>query len=542
MAVGSLDGLTKSYFDLRWHLDPVGASQSGLPAHDGRLGRFGKGTLTPHLAAMKSLTLALEEVATDGVDEEIDRTALLNDLRVTQNRFEKERPQTRNPEFWLSHLLNGLYLLLARRDRPDAHRALALTERLEEVPAFLDDARATLTDPVRVYCETGRQMTAGGLALVREAGVTISRLGAQDGLSSERVMAALDGARAALESFDKDLDRWTDSGSDEFALGEDAFNFRLHYEHVLRDTAPELWRYGHRLKEEIEADLTERAKRLDGNRSWREVIARLREEHPPAGELVPFYGKAMERARKFVETRKIAPLPAGTLEVVMTPEFLRPLVPFAAYEAPGTFSADRNGWFYVTPPDSGLPPAQQERVLRDHGCKWEVSGVTVHEGYPGHHLHIMHAQEQPSPIRKLILSPLTLEGWALYCEEMMAEEGFYDREEERFFQRVHLLWRALRVLLDVGLHTRGMTFEQAVDQIVATFGVERSNAEAEVRRYCAWPAYQICYAVGRREILSLRDDFKLAKGRAYTLNAFHEAIFSYGALPVSLIRWGLGLA
>lgn len=125
---------------------------------------------------------------------------------------------------------------------------------------------------------------------------------------------------------------------------------------------------------------------------------------------------------------------------------------------------------------------------------------------------------------------------------MMAEEGFYDREEERFFQRVHLLWRALRVLLDVGLHTRGMTFEQAVDQIVATFGVERSNAEAEVRRYCAWPAYQICYAVGRREILSLRDDFKLAKGRAYTLNAFHEAIFSYGALPVSLIRWGLGLA
>ncbi|HYK10311.1 MAG TPA: DUF885 domain-containing protein [Gemmatimonadales bacterium] len=539
MAVGSLDGLTKSYFDLRWHLDPVGASQSGIPAHDGRLGRFGKATLTPHLAAMKSLSLALEEVATDGLDEEIDRTALLNDLRVTQNRFEKERPQAKNPEFWLSHLLNGLYVLLARRDRPDDHRARALTERLEEVPAFLDEARATLTDPVRVYCETGRQMTAGGLALVREAGVTISRLGEQE---SERVMAAVDGAAAALQSFGQDLDRWREAGSDHFALGEDGFNFRLHYEHVLRDTAPELWRYGHRLKEDIEADLAERARRLDGKRSWREVIGRLREEHPSAGEMVQVYATAMERARRFVETRKIAPLPSGTLEVVATPEFLRPLVPFAAYEAPGTYSTDRRGWFYVTPPDPALPAAQQERLLRDHCCKWEVSGVTLHEGYPGHHLHIMHAQEQPSSIRKLILSPLTLEGWALYCEEMMAEEGFYDREEERFFQRVHLLWRALRVLLDVGLHTRSMTFEQAVDQIVSTFGVERANAEAEVRRYCAWPAYQICYAVGRREILSLRDDFKQAQGRAYSINAFHEAMFSYGALPISLIRWGLGLA
>lgn len=541
MAVGQLDGLTKSYFDLRWHLDPVGASQSGVTSHDGRLGRFGKATLTPHLAAMKSLSLALEEAATDGLDEEIDRTALLNDLRVTQTRFEKERPQARNPEFWLSHLLNGLYVLLARRDRPDDHRARALTERLEEVPAFLDDARATLTDPVRVYCETGRRMTAGGLSLVKETGMAIGRLGGT-GMAGERVAAAVAAATAAIESFNHDLGRWSESGSDRFALGEEGFNFRLHYEHVLRDTAPELWRYGHRLKEEIEADLTERARRLDGKRSWRELIGHLREDHPAAGELVPFYAKAMERARAFVASRKIAPLPNGKLEVVATPEFLRPLIPFAAYEAPGTFSRDRSGWFYVTPPDPGLPPAQQERILRDHCSTWEVAAVTLHEGYPGHHLQIVHAQDQPSSIRKSILSTLTLEGWALYCEEMMGQEGFYEGEREQFFQRVHFLWRAMRVLLDVGLHTRGMTFEQAVELLVATFGVERANAEAEVRRYCAAPAYQICYAVGRRELLSLREDFKQAKGRAYTLNGFHQAILAYGALPVSLIRWGLGLA
>jgi len=125
---------------------------------------------------------------------------------------------------------------------------------------------------------------------------------------------------------------------------------------------------------------------------------------------------------------------------------------------------------------------------------------------------------------------------------MMGEEGFYRSEEEKFFQRVHLLWRAVRVLLDVGLHTRGMTFAQAVDYLVANLGVDRANAEAEVRRYCAEAAQPLCYAVGRRDILALRSDFRAARGTTFTLRAFHDAILRYGGLPVTLMRWGLGLA
>jgi uncharacterized protein (DUF885 family) len=534
MALGALDDLARSYFDLRWHLDPVGASQAGITAHDGRLGRFGKETIAPHLAALKALAAALEEATTDSLDEEIDRTALLNDVRVTVARFEKERPQTKNPEFWLTHLLNGLHVLLTRRDTPPGHRTRALLERLEEVPAFLDEARATLKDPVRVFCETGRMMSAGGLLLMREAG-------AKAGTDGERVSAAVAGATAALESFGRDLDQWRDAASDRFALGEDEFNFRLHYEHALRDTAPELWRYGHHLTQEVEADIAGRARKLDAKRSWRDLIAHLRQNHPSAAELVPAYASAMERAREFVQTRNLAPLPAGGLEVLVTPDFLRPLIPFAAYDSPGAFSTDRTGSFYVTVPDPGLSQAQQDRLLSDHS-RWEVSATALHEGYPGHHLQAMHAQAQASPVRKLVSTPLTQEGWALYCEELMAEQGFYQTEEELLFQRVHLLWRAMRVLLDVGLHTRGMTFEQAVDQLVDTFGVDRANAQAEVRRYCAWPAYQICYAVGRRELLALREDYKQNQGSAYTVRRFHDAILPYGGLPISLIRWGLGLA
>ena len=191
-------------------------------------------------------------------------------------------------------------------------------------------------------------------------------------------------------------------------------------------------------------------------------------------------------------------------------------------------------------PDPKLPANVQERLLRDH-CRYELAATALHEGYPGHHLHIVHAQQRPSDTRKNVWTPLTVEGWALYCEDMMGEEGFYRSEEERFFQRVHLLWRAVRILMDVGLHTRGMTFSQAVDYMVSHLHMDRTHAEAEVRRYCAEPAYQLCYAVGRRELLRLREDVRAARGAGFALRDFHDTVLRYGALPVSLMRWGLGL-
>ncbi|HEX4600554.1 MAG TPA: DUF885 domain-containing protein [Gemmatimonadales bacterium] len=537
MALGRFREIERSYFDLRWHLDPVAATQAGVKAYDDRYGRFSPAALAPHLAALKSLGSALEAATTDQLEEEIDRTALLNDLRVTLRRLERERPQAKNPGFWLAHVLSGLHLLLARDDRTADEKASAVAGRLEDVPRVLDDARTTLVEPVRVFVDTARGVTAGGLLLLD--GVRAALAGGS-AVPAERLTAALAGATAALTAFQTDLERWSEAASDQFALGEEDFNFRLHYEHALRDTAPELWRYGLHLKEELEQDLAERAARLNGGKAWQDVVDRLRADHPPATALVEAYAREMTRAREFVVTRGLAPLPTARLVVLPTPAFMRPLIPFAAYDSPGPYSSDRTGWFYVTVPDGQLPPAAQDRILRDH-CRYELAATALHEGYPGHHLQLAYAQQQATDTRKNVSTALTVEGWALYCEDMMGEEGFYRSEEERFFQRVHLLWRAVRILLDVGLHTRGMTYEQGVDYLTSHVPVDRTNAEAEVRRYCAEPAYQLCYAVGRRELLQLRDDFRAARGAAFTLRAFHDAVLGYGGLPVTLIRWGLGL-
>ncbi|MGE5802380.1 MAG: DUF885 family protein, partial [Gemmatimonadota bacterium] len=264
----SFRDIEKSFFDLYWHMDPVAATQAGVPGHDDRYGRFSPAALAPQLAALKSIASALEAANATDLEEEIDRTALLNEVRVSLRRFEQIKPQAKNPEFWLSHLLGGLHHLVLSADRTPGEKALAAIGRLEDIPAFFDDLRATLDQPVRVFVETALRMTEGGRLLVKELATALS---VQAPLHAARLVSAAGTATDALLQFDTNLEHWLEMGTDHYAIGEDAFNFLLHYQHALRDTAPELWRYGLHLKEEIEADLVRLAKRIDG-RPWPELV------------------------------------------------------------------------------------------------------------------------------------------------------------------------------------------------------------------------------------------------------------------------------
>jgi uncharacterized protein (DUF885 family) len=167
--------------------------------------------------------------------------------------------------------------------------------------------------------------------------------------------------------------------------------------------------------------------------------------------------------------------------------------------------------------------------------------MVAHEVYPGHHLQLLTMEGLGSEVRRHIWSPIMVEGWALYCEQLMEEAGYYPTRETRLFRLVNLLWRAIRIVLDVGLHTRGMTPAEAIDYMVEHLPIERPSAEAEVRRYCAWPTYQLSYALGRRELLRLREAYQQRAGVGADLRRFHDELMGYGGMPVSLARWGMDL-
>lgn len=531
MAEPSYRELVRSYLDLRWQLDPVAATMAGVGEHGARLGNYSRADVKAALAALKAMTGAFEYCSPEDLSDRVDQTAVLNDLRVHIERLEKEKPHECNPEFHLTHLLSGLFALILRNDQPVARRGVALAGRLAATPRFLGNARAALGRPAGVFTETALAVARGGRTLLGEAIPEFaSCLPAGPG---QEVMEALPKAKEALDDFTAFLAGELGERSDgDFAIGREAFDFRLHYEHALRETAPELLRYGQALVAEVEGDLDRRAEALAPGTPWRALAERLRADHPPKAGLVKSYAEAMERARRFVLERGLVGMPEGPLEVIATPSFMQPLIPFAAYDPPGAFAEARTGFFYVSVPEEGM--------LRDH-CVHEIACTALHEGFPGHHLQHLVAQAQASPVRRVLWTPLTVEGWALYCEELMAEQGFLAKPEEAFFQCLHLLWRAVRIVLDVRLHTQGMSVEQAVRYMVDTLGIGRASAEAEVRRYCSAPGYQLCYAVGRRELVRLRDDYRSREGASFSLRRFHDEVLSYGGLPVALIRWGMGL-
>jgi uncharacterized protein (DUF885 family) len=523
--------LVQSYLELRWQLDPVAATQAGVHAHDGRLGDFARPQVQVALAALKAMAAAFEYCAADSLADEVDQTAVLNDLRSTIARFEKEKPHETSAEFHLSHLFNGLFALLLRADEPLEARGRALAGRLQATPRFLREARATLKRPARVFTETALAIAQGGRALFGD--VMPEFAAGLAPATRQALLEALGDARTALDEFVEFVGgELLDRSDAAFAIGSKQFEFRLHYEHALRETAPELLRYGEALVRTQEAELRRRAEALAPGVPWRALVQRLRREHPARPALVAEYAGAMERARRFVSERNLVTIPAGKLEVVATPSFMQPLIPFAAYDPPGAFAPTRTGWFYVSVPE--------DAQLREHSVH-ELATTALHEGYPGHHVQFLAAQAQRSPVRKVVGSSLSLEGWALYCEQMMGEEGFYVRPEEAFFQQMHMLWRAVRVVLDVRLQTCDMTVEQAVRYLMEVLDLARPSAEAEVRRYCCNPGNALCYAVGCHELMKLREDWRRRAGASFSLRQFHDDVLTYGGLPVSLMRWGMGL-
>lgn len=527
-----LAAVLAQYLELRWRIDPVEATAAGVHAFDGAYADYGREAVRAHAAALRSYATALEELSARSLDQEIDRTAALHMARYELLVLERQRPFERDPALHLGHAMTGLFLLLARVHQDPSRRGAALLQRLQALPAFLDRAAQTVASPAAVFVESARAMLPGSLALVRQGleGAELA-VGAVEPLA---LAEARREAEAALLRYGDALALMEERADDRFAIGRELFDRTLATAHLLPGTADEMARFGERLRGEATATLTRLAAELAPGVEWRFLVERLREEGGVMDDVLGAYRDAMREAHAFTAERGLVTVPEVPLDVVATPPFLRALIPIAAYQPPGAYDEARRGTFFVTTPEA--PAAARPSVPA------ELRTTALHEGVPGHHLHLSVATALPQPVRRVLATPAALEGWALYCESLMSAEGFLASAAERFFQAHHLLWRALRVVIDVGLHTRGLGVGAAVALLRDELGMPEGSARAEVRRYCATPTYPLCYAVGRREILRLRDDARRARGEAFSLRAFHDELLSYGALPTALARWGMGLA
>ncbi|MFI5226945.1 MAG: DUF885 domain-containing protein, partial [Candidatus Limnocylindrales bacterium] len=248
-------------------------------------------------------------------------------------------------------------------------------------------------------------------------------------------------------------------------------------------------------------------------------------------EALDAYRDAMIRARQHLIDHDIVTVPPDEhLDVVETPDFLRNVIPFAAYFDPPKFDRDPAGIYVVTSSVNDSPTA-----MREHNYS-SISNTSIHEAYPGHHLQLSVANRHPSLSRLTTEAPEFVEGWAMYSELMMREEGFDTAPNFRLNMHTDAIWRACRIVLDVRMHRGEIGVEEAIAWMVEQTSFEEPNARAEVNRYTYTPTYQLSYLLGRVLLLQLRADEQRRLGGAFSLRGFHDQLLRSGSLPISFQR------
>lgn len=526
----------KVYLDLVVELQPELATELGLHTADDRLddrSPEGQQKLIEREEAMaKDLEKSFAGAKLSpsaAIDLRILRSALVVDAR-----WRKEiKPWARKPDFYTGPM-NALFLMTAREYAPPAERAKNALARIERIPDVLKASRANIKDAPAVWVQVGAESAGGAKTFFDSMKPFLEKALPKE---KARIAASLKSAKDAYAEYKTFLEaevkpNAVDGG---FAAGKELFNWMLREQYFLTDDAEALLAIGIRVFGETSQKLEEVAKRIDPNaEGWQAVVKKVKSKHPTANELLPAYRKEMARARKFLVEKDVVEMPPGDeCQVIETPPFQRTTVT-AAYDQPPPFASGTKGLFFVTPVEPTMTKAQREQMLREND--WgDIVDTVVHEAYPGHHLQLSFARLHPSVIRKATGPSIFSEGWALYSEELMNELGYY-KDEERLMQLEWTLVRAARVMIDIGLHTKGLTFDEATKTLTEQVGLERELALSEVKRYTMTPTQPLAYLIGREKIFALRDRVMKKEGKEFSLKKFHKELLTRGTIAPSLIE------
>jgi uncharacterized protein (DUF885 family) len=209
-----------------------------------------------------------------------------------------------------------------------------------------------------------------------------------------------------------------------------------------------------------------------------------------------------------------------------------PVPPYAeksqttAYYEPGSPAVGRPGLFYANTYDLKARP------------KWEMEALALHEAVPGHHLQLALAQELPDmpEFRRHGFYTAYIEGWGLYSESLGTEMGFYQDPYAKFGQLTYEIWRAIRLVVDTGMHALGWTRPHAIDFFTENAGKAEHDIVVEVDRYIVWPAQALAYKIGELKIKELRARAASALGPRFDLRLFHDEVLGAGALPLDVLE------
>jgi uncharacterized protein (DUF885 family) len=524
----TFDELQQEFYQAWFRFHPEEAASVGQQAYAGLLRTYDDDDIGALMSLHQKMHSALDELDDDELDEDryIDYQLMKSAVSVECHDLQELDWRYRNPLAYVP--VHAIYQLLIH-PVPDVQKAIK--HRLQAIPDYLRGARTLLSlmpeRVVPIWLQSAVEQCEIGAGFIRDLGR--HALLTDKFTNPARLQPLLDDAAHALDEFARYLQREiAHKACGEFAVGEDRFNRLLQENHFLDVDAEQMLVFGEKLFAETESELMAQAESMQKGAGIGMLLQQIREKHPDPAQLLDSYRKRMREAHKWLLEHDLVSLPeTGSLHIQETPAFLRPMIPFAAYEPPVPVDKKQRGLYYITTSDD-------EALLSEHNL-YSIDLTSVHESYPGHHLQFVTANihHADNMTRSVHASASMYEGWALYCEDLMQEQGFLDQQEHRFIMLRDRLWRALRVIIDVRIHTQALDINDAAQLMVEQLGFDRQQADGELAWYTTAPTVPLCYATGYELIKAVREHQQQQPG--FELKAFHDALLGQGSIALPLV-------
>lgn len=547
--------LSKRALDTWMQLSPVSATQIGDHRYDSELDDLSAAGQQKTLAAYKALLGELDkiEVAKLGRENQVDAAILRNQLQSEIWNAEVMQSGKWDPQLYNGVAGSAIYGLMAREFAPLPERLKSATARMEKLPAIFAQARENL-DPARVpkiHAETVAKQNKGILSIV-DTFIT-PHIGELPQADQQRLQAAIDGLKKAVDEQQTWLDKTlVPNAKGDFRIGAEKYDQKLKFalnsslsrQEIGERARAELKRvredmYGIAqtvLKDKPGAPEMPAQPTDEQQQKAIEAALELAYADKPARDKVVDDAKAaLEQSTAFVREHDLMTLPDAPVDIILMPEFQRG-VAVAYCDSPGPLDKNLKTFYAVSPIPDDWNDKQVDSFLREYNSRM-IHLLSIHEGTPGHYLEGWHSAKFPSTLRAVLRSGLFAEGWAVYTERMMQEQGYLSNDPLFHLVQLKFYLRTIsNAILDQGVHVDNWDREKAMHLMTHDAFQQESEASGKWVRAQLTSAQLPTYFVGAQEHFDTRKAMQDKLGDKFNLKAYHDQMLSYGAPPVRFAR------
>ena len=537
------------------NFSPVEATLIGDHSADHKLDHVDAGARRKVRALYADYLDALESLDRDALSRanQVDAELLRAELEASLWALDTLQEWAWNPLYYVNLSGSSIYGLVARDFAPLEDRLAAAASRLEQMPRFLEQARAAI-QPARVpkiHAETAVKQNPGLISIIEN--MIVPDLDTLPTQTRERLVAAIDVARGAVAEHQTWLEEeLLPRAAGDFRIGAELYDRKLAFALNSPLSRKEIKARAEAEYESVRNQMYEIARGIyaakhpytafpdEPDESYKQVVIRAALEEaykalPPRDGIVEVARQQLQEATDFVIERNIVTMPEEPVEIIIMPEFQRG-VSVAYLDPPGPLDRNQSAFYAVAPLPDDWTDEQVNSFLREYNL-YSLQDLTIHEGVPGHYLQIALSNRYPSTLRSVLWSGPMVEGWAVYAEQMMIEEGYQDNDPlQRLITLKWYLRGITNAIIDSAIHVDGMTRDAAMQLMIeGGFQEEREAAGKWVRAQLT-SAQLSTYFVGFQEHLEMRRAVEAKWGDEFTLRRYHDQALSYGSPPVKFIR------